>query len=56
VEIGFQIRDDNVGEAEPRQDIVDETDYSICRELCNKLVLDPFYKLVDSHQHMSETS
>jgi hypothetical protein len=56
VEIGSQIQDDSVGEAESMQDIIDETEYSICKELCNRLVLDPLCKIVNSHQQMSETS
>jgi hypothetical protein len=39
------------------QNVIDEIDdYSIYRKLYNWLVLDPFYKLVNGHQHVSETS
>jgi hypothetical protein len=38
------------------QDVADEVDYSVYRELCNRLVLDPLRELVDGHQHMSKTS
>jgi hypothetical protein len=56
VEIGSQVCDDCVGEAEIMQDVVDEANHSICRECCDWLVLDPFGKLVDGHQHMSKTT
>jgi hypothetical protein len=47
VEIGYQILDDSVGEAKLVQDVADEANHSICRELCNWLVLDPLQELVD---------
>jgi hypothetical protein len=58
MEIGSQVRDDSVGEAkaESVQDVIDEANHSICRELCNWLVLDPLHELVDGYQHVSETS
>jgi hypothetical protein len=56
VEIGSQIRDDSVGEAESVQNVADGVDHSICRELCNWLVLDPLHELVDGHQYVSKTS
>jgi hypothetical protein len=37
------------------QDIADEADHSICRELCNELVLDPLRELVDGHQNVSKS-
>jgi hypothetical protein len=37
-------------------DVADETDYSIHRDLCNRLVLDPLCKLVDGHQYMGKSS
>jgi hypothetical protein len=56
VEIGSQVRDDSVGEAETMQDVADEANHSICRERCDWLVLNPLGKLVDGHQHMSKTT
>jgi hypothetical protein len=47
VEIGSQIRDDSVEEAELVQDIADEANHLICREFCNWLVLHILRKLVD---------
>jgi hypothetical protein len=38
------------------QDVGDEINNSIWRELGYRLVLDPLGKLVDSHQHMGETT
>jgi hypothetical protein len=51
VEIGSQVCDDSVGKAELVQDVADEANHSICRELCDWLVLDPLRKLVDGHQY-----
>jgi hypothetical protein len=56
VEIGSQIRDDSVGKAELVQDVTNEANHSICRELCNWLVLDPLHELVDGYQHVGKTS
>jgi hypothetical protein len=56
VEIGSQVCDDSVGKAELVQDVADEANHSICRELCDWLVLDPLRKLVDGHQHVSKTT
>jgi hypothetical protein len=56
VEIGSQVRDDSVGEAESMQDVIDEANHSIYRECCDWLVLDPLRKLVDGHQHVSKTT
>jgi hypothetical protein len=56
VEIGSQIRDDGVGEAELVQDVIDEANHSIYREFCNWPLLDPLHELVDGYQHMSKTS
>jgi hypothetical protein len=56
VEIGSQIHDDSVGKSESLQDVADEANHSICRELCNWLVFDPFGELVDGYQHVSKTS
>jgi hypothetical protein len=38
------------------QNVADEADHSICGELCNWLLLDPFRKLVNGHQHVDKTS
>jgi hypothetical protein len=56
VKIGSQVHDDSVGEAESVQDVTDEANHSICKELCNWLVLDPLRKLVDGYPHVSKTS
>jgi hypothetical protein len=56
VEIRSQICDDSVGEAKAVHDVINEADYSIREDLCNRLVLDPLCKLVDGHQHMGKTS
>jgi hypothetical protein len=56
VEIGSQIHDDSVVEAESVQDITDEANHSICRDFCNCLVLDPLHELVDGYQHVSKTT
>jgi hypothetical protein len=56
VEIGSEIRDDGVGKVESVQDVADEANHSICRELCDWLVLDPLRELVDSYRHVSKTS
>jgi hypothetical protein len=56
VEIGSQIRDDGVGKAESVQDVADEANNLICRELCNWLVLDPLHELVDGYQQVSKIS
>jgi hypothetical protein len=56
VEIGSQVRDGGVGEAKMVQDVADEANHSICRKRCDWLVLNPFGKLVDGHQHMSKTT
>jgi hypothetical protein len=56
VEIGSQVRDDGVGEAESVQDVANEANHSICRERCDWFVLDPLRKLVDGHQHVSKTT
>jgi hypothetical protein len=52
VEIGSQVRDDSVWEAESMQHVADEANHSIGREFCDWLVLDPLHKLVDGHQHV----
>jgi hypothetical protein len=56
VEIGSQIRDDSVGEAESVQDVTDEANHSMCRKLYNWLVLDPLHELVEGYQHVSKIS
>jgi hypothetical protein len=56
VEIGSQVCDDSVGEAKSVQDVTDEANHSIYRDLCNWLVLNPVRELVDGYQHMSKTS
>jgi hypothetical protein len=56
VEIGSQVRDDGVGEADSVQDVTNEANHSICREHCDWLVLDLLHKLVDGHQHVSKTT
>jgi hypothetical protein len=38
------------------QDVIDEINDSIWRELSYRLILDPLGKLVDSHQYMGETT
>jgi hypothetical protein len=55
-EIGSQVCDDGIREAEAMQDIRDEINNPIWSELGYRLVLDPLGKLVDSHQHMGETA
>jgi hypothetical protein len=47
VQIGSQIHDDSVGKAKSVQDVADEANHSICRVLCNWLVLDPLCELGD---------
>jgi hypothetical protein len=49
VEIGSQISDDSVGKTESVQDVANEANHSIYRELCNGFVLDPLRKLVDGY-------
>jgi hypothetical protein len=39
VEIGSQVRDDSVVEAELVQDVANEANHSICRELCDCLIM-----------------
>jgi hypothetical protein len=56
VEIGSQIRDDSIGKAESVQDVADEANHSIYRELCNWLVLNPLHELVDGYQYVSKIS
>jgi hypothetical protein len=56
VEIGSQICDDGVGEAETVRDVIGEANHSIYKERCDWLVLDPLGKLVHSHQHVSKTT
>jgi hypothetical protein len=56
MEVGSEIHDDGVGEAEPVQDLADEVDYSVRGLLCDHLVLDPLCELVDGYQHISKTS
>jgi hypothetical protein len=53
-EIGPQVCDDGIGEAETVQDIRDEVNNPIWCELGYRLVLNPLGKLVDSHQNMGE--
>jgi hypothetical protein len=53
-EIGSQVCDDAIGEAEAVQDIRDEVNNPIWCELGYRLVLNPLGKLVDSHQNMGE--
>jgi hypothetical protein len=55
VEIGSQIHRDSVGKVELVQDVANEANHLICRELCNWLVLDPLRELVDGYQHMTKT-
>jgi hypothetical protein len=55
-EIGSQVCDDGIGEAETVQNIQDEVDNPIWCELGYRLVLNPLGKLVDSHQNMGETT
>jgi hypothetical protein len=50
-----QIWDYSVGDAKAVHDVANKADYSIRGDLCNRLVLDPLYKLVDGHQHMGKT-
>jgi hypothetical protein len=45
VEIGSQVGDDGVGEAETMQDVAHEANRSICRECFDWLVLDPIGNL-----------
>jgi hypothetical protein len=56
VEIGSQVPNYGVREAEMVQDVPDEANHSICRERCDWLVLDPLGKIVDGHQHVSKTT
>jgi hypothetical protein len=56
VEIGSQVCDYSFGEAESVQDVADEANHLICRELCNWIVLDPLRKLVNGHQYVSKTT
>jgi hypothetical protein len=56
VELGSQIHDESVGEAESVQDVADEADHSIYKELCNCLVLDPLRELVDGYPQVSKTT
>jgi hypothetical protein len=46
MEIGSQVHNDGVGEAKMVQDVADEGNYSICREHCDWLVLDPLGNLL----------
>jgi hypothetical protein len=56
LEVGSQICDDGIGEAEAVQDIRDEVNNPIWCELGYRLVLNPLGKLVDSHQNVGETA
>jgi hypothetical protein len=56
VKIGSYVHDDSFGEAELVQDVANEANHSICRGLCNWLVLNPLCEVVEGYQHVSKTT